>query len=78
MIFDKEAFEAEHAGKRGVRPNQHYLEIALDNLENLYIGYYTHTKKEKNTDADKKEWLNADADTKKELKAEADKRRKER
>ena len=43
MIFDKEAFEAEHAGKRGVRPNWHYLEIALNILENLYIEYYSDT-----------------------------------
>ena len=55
MIFDEEAFKAEYAGKRGVRRNQNYLEIALDNLENLYIIYYTTPKKEKGTDADKKE-----------------------
>ena len=51
MIFDKEAFEAEYAGKRGVRPNWHYLEIALDNLENLYIEYYSETSYNRNADA---------------------------
>ena len=39
MIFDQEAFEAEHKGKRGAKPNWDYLEIALDNLENLWIDH---------------------------------------
>ena len=38
-IFDQKAFEAEFEGKRGVKPNWDYLEIALDNLENLWIEH---------------------------------------
>ena len=47
-IFDQEAFEAEFGGKRGVKPNWDYLEIALDKLENLWIDHIEFKKSVEN------------------------------
>ena len=42
LIFEKDALDAERTVKRGVKPNEEYLTIAVDNLENLFIEYQGH------------------------------------
>ena len=41
--------------KRGVKPAEDYMNIAVDNLENLYIEYAEFPYKKGSTDAEKKE-----------------------
>ena len=47
--------EVQEKRKRGVKPDADYMNIAVDNLENLYIDYARYPYKKTLDDAGKKE-----------------------